>query len=270
MTDENGLYYMRARYYDPKMKRFINQDVLRGNIGNGQSLNRYAYVNGNPVSYVDPLGLYRWSEFGQDMLYIGGSALDIAGGIGKAIAAGGVYATATLAGGGLSSIGRLGYVYGTALASGAISDFDDSSKKLTAAINNVFISGLTNSAFGTNFSRRSEGQIEGIFSKLTEDSDIGPYMKANQTAFDVVDVYKNIEDIVKGGRKIFQKIKNGNLTDIINTRQKRELYSWEYMVGKTTKYKMGKVPNIMMMSGLEAIDSRQNIIENSKEMCTDH
>jgi len=57
MSDSNGLYYMRARYYDPKMKRFINQDVLRGNIGNGQSLNRYAYVNGNPVSYVDPLGL---------------------------------------------------------------------------------------------------------------------------------------------------------------------------------------------------------------------
>jgi len=51
------LYYMRARYYNPAMRRFINQDVLRGNIGNGQSLNRYAYVNGNPVSYVDPLGL---------------------------------------------------------------------------------------------------------------------------------------------------------------------------------------------------------------------
>ncbi|HZD58914.1 MAG TPA: RHS repeat-associated core domain-containing protein, partial [Anaerolineae bacterium] len=57
MTDSNGLYYMRARYYNPEIKRFINQDVLLGSIANGQSLNRYAYVNGNPVSYVDPFGL---------------------------------------------------------------------------------------------------------------------------------------------------------------------------------------------------------------------
>jgi RHS repeat-associated protein len=57
MTDSNGLYYMRARYYNPDIKRFINQDVLEGNIKNGQSMNRYAYVNGNPVSKVDPFGL---------------------------------------------------------------------------------------------------------------------------------------------------------------------------------------------------------------------
>ncbi|MCX7922713.1 MAG: PA14 domain-containing protein [Clostridia bacterium] len=56
MTDSNGLYYMRARYYNPEIKQFINQDTLKGNIYEGQSLNRYAYVNGNPVSYIDPLG----------------------------------------------------------------------------------------------------------------------------------------------------------------------------------------------------------------------
>ncbi|MEW6536953.1 MAG: RHS repeat-associated core domain-containing protein, partial [Candidatus Auribacterota bacterium] len=57
MTDENGLYYMRARYYNPEIKRFVNRDVIDGNIRDGQSLNRYAYVNGNPISYVDPFGL---------------------------------------------------------------------------------------------------------------------------------------------------------------------------------------------------------------------
>ncbi|MGN0402918.1 MAG: RHS repeat-associated core domain-containing protein, partial [Acetatifactor sp.] len=56
-TDANGLYYMRQRYYNPEIKRFVNQDVVRGSIGNSQSLNRYSYVQGNPVSYTDPFGL---------------------------------------------------------------------------------------------------------------------------------------------------------------------------------------------------------------------
>ena len=56
-TDGNGLYYMRARYYDQDIKRFINRDILSGNIGNSQSLNRYCYVQGNPVSLTDPFGL---------------------------------------------------------------------------------------------------------------------------------------------------------------------------------------------------------------------
>ena len=57
ITDDNGLIYMRARYYSPDMKRFINADVLPGDISNVVTLNRYAYANGNPVSLVDPLGL---------------------------------------------------------------------------------------------------------------------------------------------------------------------------------------------------------------------
>lgn len=57
MTDHNKLYYMRARYYNPEIKRFINQDVIQGSIDNGQSLNRYAYVNGKPISDIDPFGL---------------------------------------------------------------------------------------------------------------------------------------------------------------------------------------------------------------------
>jgi RHS repeat-associated protein len=57
MTDDTGLYYMRARYYDAEIRRFVNQDPLLGMVADGQSLNRYAYVTGEPVRYVDPLGL---------------------------------------------------------------------------------------------------------------------------------------------------------------------------------------------------------------------
>ena len=48
---------MRARYYNIAIKRFCNQDILTGEIGESKSLNRYAYVEGNPVSYLDPFGL---------------------------------------------------------------------------------------------------------------------------------------------------------------------------------------------------------------------
>ncbi len=57
MTDENGLYYMRARYYHPEIKRFINADIVAGKISNAITLNRFAYADGNPVSNIDPFGL---------------------------------------------------------------------------------------------------------------------------------------------------------------------------------------------------------------------
>ena len=56
-SDTNGLLYMRARYYCPDRRRFVNADIIQGDINDSTSLNRYAYVNGNPVSLVDPFGL---------------------------------------------------------------------------------------------------------------------------------------------------------------------------------------------------------------------
>ena len=57
ITDENSLLYMRARYYSPDMKRFVNADIIPGEISNAITINRFAYANGNPVSFVDPFGL---------------------------------------------------------------------------------------------------------------------------------------------------------------------------------------------------------------------
>ena len=57
VTDDNGLIYMRARYYSPYMKRFVNADIIHGKLFNAITLNRYAYANGNPAMHNDPLGL---------------------------------------------------------------------------------------------------------------------------------------------------------------------------------------------------------------------
>jgi RHS repeat-associated protein len=53
MDDDNGLLHMRARYYDPQVGRFINKDP----IGLEGGINLFAYVDGNPVNWVDPYGL---------------------------------------------------------------------------------------------------------------------------------------------------------------------------------------------------------------------
>ncbi|MCM1494797.1 MAG: DUF6531 domain-containing protein [Bacteroides sp.] len=62
VTDRNGLYYMRARYYNVDIKRFMNQDIIVGSVESSPSLNRYAYVEGNPVNYLDPFGLEKWDN----------------------------------------------------------------------------------------------------------------------------------------------------------------------------------------------------------------
>jgi RHS repeat-associated protein len=51
-NDGTGLYYNRARYYSPLFGRFVSADP----IGLQGGTNLYAYVQGNPVSYVDPFG----------------------------------------------------------------------------------------------------------------------------------------------------------------------------------------------------------------------
>ncbi len=51
-----GLYYYRARYYDPALGRFLSADTLVPSPGHPQSFNRYSYVLGNPLRYIDPTG----------------------------------------------------------------------------------------------------------------------------------------------------------------------------------------------------------------------
>jgi len=59
-NDQTGLYYYRARYYDPVLKRFIAEDP----IGLAAGPNVYSYVGGNPVNYVDPSGNCPWCAVG--------------------------------------------------------------------------------------------------------------------------------------------------------------------------------------------------------------
>ncbi len=76
MTETNGLLYMRARYYDPKIGRFLSEDPS----GFDGGLNLYAYVGGNPIMGVDPSGLFTAS-----VGIYGSAALGFGGGGGTAL-----------------------------------------------------------------------------------------------------------------------------------------------------------------------------------------
>ncbi|MEW5802483.1 MAG: RHS repeat-associated core domain-containing protein, partial [bacterium] len=87
MTEPNGLYYMRARYYDPHVGRFICEDPIGFE---GGDTNLYVYVSNNPMMLVDPRGLCassgrltlsqanrHWQEGGGSPLVVDVGTLDL-------------------------------------------------------------------------------------------------------------------------------------------------------------------------------------------------
>ncbi len=54
---ESGLIYLRNRYYDPTVSRFINEDPIK------DGTNWYAYCGNNPIAFVDPWGLEMETDY---------------------------------------------------------------------------------------------------------------------------------------------------------------------------------------------------------------
>jgi RHS repeat-associated protein len=51
-----GLYYLRARYYNPATGRFLSRDPLDGHSWDPKTLHKYLYAGGDPVNRIDPSG----------------------------------------------------------------------------------------------------------------------------------------------------------------------------------------------------------------------
>jgi RHS repeat-associated protein len=91
-----GLYYVRARWYDPKAGRFVSEDPI--GLAGGQNV--YAFGGGDPVNRVDPSGT-RWCLF-RGVLCIGG------GQDGDCLIGGVLICGGDLSGGGWGTAPRLG------------------------------------------------------------------------------------------------------------------------------------------------------------------
>jgi RHS repeat-associated protein len=88
--DATGLSYLRARYYDPSLGRFMSRDTWGGFGAAQASLNRCAYARDNPTTLVDPSGrssssraldpnrAYNYGECLAGILGFGGLELSVA------------------------------------------------------------------------------------------------------------------------------------------------------------------------------------------------
>lgn len=120
-----GLDYLRARYYDSSLGRFISKDAFPGYLDDPMSQHDYQYAHANPVSNTDPSGYF---SMGDVMAAIGvASQLAAIGGASGGIGFGVGYMAGAAAGGAsgeevLGMFGEWGAGFANGVSSGYLTD----------------------------------------------------------------------------------------------------------------------------------------------------
>jgi RHS repeat-associated protein len=61
-TDASGMQYLRARYYNPSVGRFVSRDRWNGDNYLPISFNKWIYANDQPIDYFDPSGFSSYTS----------------------------------------------------------------------------------------------------------------------------------------------------------------------------------------------------------------
>jgi RHS repeat-associated protein len=81
LDQSTGFYYLRARYYNPAVGRFLTMDTYAGDPFAPASLHKYTYCNADPINQVDPSGNETLGNVLTTAFLMGGIAGAIIGGI---------------------------------------------------------------------------------------------------------------------------------------------------------------------------------------------
>jgi len=127
--ESEGLYYVRARYYDAENGRFLSVDPYYLFVTDPQTINRFVYSLNNPLSVFDPSGMIGLKSYGMSIVQsIGATYKLISAGI-KFVTAEALTATV------------VGAFVAPLLLVSAGNDVNEATKIYQAARNNVFNSG---------------------------------------------------------------------------------------------------------------------------------
>ena len=69
-----GLYYLRARYYNPATGRFLSRDPEDGTPTNPKTLHKYLYAAGDPLNRTDPSGRAEFEDYVDTAIWVAKTA----------------------------------------------------------------------------------------------------------------------------------------------------------------------------------------------------
>ena len=92
-----GMYYLRARWYQPELGRFWTMDTYEGRSGEPLTLHKYLYANCDPIRFSDPSGNFSSLTEASTYLFVVASNLMFNYPIATALVAGGLTFTSLMA-----------------------------------------------------------------------------------------------------------------------------------------------------------------------------
>ena len=114
-----GLDYLRARYYDSSLGRFVSADPFSGVMNDPMSLHNYQYANSNPTRYTDPSVYFpTMAELGETLTFMASLAAIGSTGFGSGYIVGGAIGGADIS----EMIGNFGTGFANGMSGGMITD----------------------------------------------------------------------------------------------------------------------------------------------------